>query len=151
MLKEQRINEHTQDSVKRRDPGISQLAHKYNKLCDDMNTLIRQKKAPRNSTASLRIDMEQLFELDVDDDIWLDVGIGYDDEEDSRVPPLWLSNENVRAGIRAVMDLDRCLEEKKRLLQERSAMQVWFNEEWRVVNQALDQGRCMFSILLSLS
>jgi hypothetical protein len=148
---EQRINEHTQDSVKRRDPGISQLAYKYNKLCDDMNTLIRQKKAPRNSIAPLKIDMEQLFGLDIDDDIWLDVGIGYDDEEDSRVPPLWLSNENVRAGIWAIMDLDRCLEEQKRLLQERSAMQLWFNEEWCVVNQALQRGKINSYLLLLCS
>ena len=69
-----------------------------------MQTLIRQKKAPRNSIAPLKIEMEGLFELDVDDDIWLDVGIGYDDEEDDTVPPLWLSNENVRAGIRAMTD-----------------------------------------------
>ncbi|KAJ3825201.1 hypothetical protein F5880DRAFT_1478695 [Lentinula raphanica] len=137
---EQRINEHTQDSVKRRDPGISQLAHKYNKLCDDMNTLIRQKKAPRNVVAPIRIDMEKLFELDVDDDIWLDIGLGYEEEGDGRVPPRWLSDDNVRAGIRAMTDRDRCHEEHVRLYEERSAMQVWFNEEWRVVNAAIDQG-----------
>lgn len=114
---EQRINEHTHDSVKRRDPGITQLAYKYNKLCDDMNTLIRQKKAPQYSTSPLKIEMERLFDLDVDDDIWLDVGIGYDDEEHGMIPPLWLSNDNVRAGIRAIMDMDRCLEEQQRLLR----------------------------------
>ncbi|KAJ3818328.1 hypothetical protein EV361DRAFT_952195 [Lentinula raphanica] len=116
---EQRINEHTQDSVKRRDPGISQLAHKYNKLCEDMNILIRKKKAPRNSVAPIKIDMERLFELDVDDDIWLDVGFGYDEEEEEESnPPLWLSNDSVRAGIRALTDRDRCLEEQARLLKE---------------------------------
>lgn len=144
---EQRINEHTQDSVKRRDPGITQLAYKYNKLCDDMKTLICQKKAPRYSTSPLKIEMERLFDLDVDDDIWLDVGIGYDDEEHGIVPPLWLSNDNVRAGIRAVMDMDRCSEERQRLLRERSALQLWFNEEWQVVNRALNQGRFQCSIV----
>lgn len=148
MWTEQRINEHTQDSVKHRDPGISQLAYKYNRLCDDMSMLIRQKKAPHNSTAPLKIEMEQLFELDVDDNIWLDVGIGYDDEEDNSVPPLWLSNENVRAGIRAITDVDCCLEEQKRLLQEQSAIQLWFDEEWRVVNGALSEGKFMASIIL---
>ncbi|KAJ3831082.1 hypothetical protein F5878DRAFT_504093, partial [Lentinula raphanica] len=137
---EQRINEHTQDSVKRRDPGISQLAHKYNKLCEEMKTLIRQKKAPRNVVAPIQIDMEKLFELDVDDDIWLDVGLGYEEAGDETVPPLWLSDDNVRAGIRALTDRDRCHEEQARLYEERNAIQLWFNEEWRVVNAAIQQG-----------
>ncbi|KAJ3816384.1 hypothetical protein F5880DRAFT_1619395 [Lentinula raphanica] len=118
---EQRINELTQDSVKRRDPGITQLAYKYNRLCEDMNTLIRRKKAPRNSVAPIKIDMETLFELDVNDDIWLDVGLGYDDEEqDGTTPLLWLK-------------------EQARLLKERSALQIWFSEEWQVVHEAIEQ------------
>ena len=76
----QRINEHTQDSVQRRDPGISELACRYNRLCNDMEMLIRQRKAPRNSVALLKIEMERLFTLDVENDIWLDVGIGYEEE-----------------------------------------------------------------------
>ncbi|KAJ3792094.1 hypothetical protein GGU11DRAFT_865191 [Lentinula aff. detonsa] len=101
---EQCINEHTEDSVRRRDPGITQLAYQYNRLCDDMERLILQKKAPRNSVAPLKIEMEQLFKLDVNDDIWVDVGIGYNDEEVETVPPLWLSDENIRSGIRALTD-----------------------------------------------
>lgn len=86
--------------------------------------------------------MEGLFDLDVDDDIWLDIGLGYDDDDaDGSVPPLWLSNDNVRAGIRAMLDRDRCLEERKRLLDERSAMQEWFSEEWMVVTLAMRDGR----------
>ncbi|KAJ3764685.1 hypothetical protein FB446DRAFT_795852 [Lentinula raphanica] len=136
----QHINEHTQDSVKRRDPGISQLAHKYNKLCDDMNTLIRQKKAPRNAVAPIQIDMEKLFQLDVDDDIWLDIGLGYAEAGDETVPPLWLSDDNVRIGIRAMTDRDHCREEQARLYQEQNAIQLWFHEEWRVVNAAIEKG-----------
>lgn len=124
--------------MKRRDPGISELARRYNRLCTDMETLIKQKKAPRNSVAPLKINMEQLFDLDVNDDIWLDIGIGYDDEVNETVPPLWLSSDDVRVGIRAMTDRDRCLEEQKRLLKERNAMQVWFSEEWKVVNAAID-------------
>lgn len=106
-----------------------------------MERLIQQKKAPRNSVAPLKIEMEGLFELDVDDDIWLDVGIGYNEESDT-VPPLWLSNEGVRTGIRAMTDRDRCVEERKRLLKERNSLQVWFNEEWQVVNKAIDDSTC---------
>ncbi|KAE9391464.1 hypothetical protein BT96DRAFT_959544 [Gymnopus androsaceus JB14] len=128
-----------------RDPGIAELTRKYNKLCDDMATLIRQKKAPRNAISPVRIEMEGLFNLDVDDDIWLDIGLGYDDDDDNgggigSAPPLWLSNDNVRAGIRAMLDRDRCLEERKCLLNERDAMQEWFSEEWKVVLTAMQDG-----------
>lgn len=86
--------------------------------------------------------MEGLFDLDVDDDIWLDIGLGYDDDDaDVSVPPLWLSNDSVRVGIRAMLDRDRCLEERQRLLDERSAMQEWFSEEWTVVTRAMQDGR----------
>ncbi|KAF9060549.1 hypothetical protein BDP27DRAFT_1181967, partial [Rhodocollybia butyracea] len=57
-VRKQWINKHTQDSVKRRDPAIANLAHQYNKLFADMQRLIQQKKAPRNSVAPLKIEME---------------------------------------------------------------------------------------------
>ncbi|KAF9070217.1 hypothetical protein BDP27DRAFT_1382877 [Rhodocollybia butyracea] len=119
---EQRINEHTQDSVKRRDPAIADLACRYNKLCNDMHRLIQQKKAPRNSVAPLKIEMEGLFDLDVDDDIWLDIGLGYEEQDDT-IPPLWLSNDHVRTGICALLDRDRYREDWARIVGERNAMQ----------------------------
>lgn len=79
--------------------------------------------------------------LDVDDEIWLNMGIGYDIEGDDRVPPLWLSNDKVREGIRAMTDRDRCIEERVRLLKERSALQLWFSEEWKVINAAIECGK----------
>lgn len=140
MAIEERINEHTQDSVKRRDPSIAELARRYNKLCDDMQTLIRQKKAPQNSVGPVKIEMEGLFDLDVDDDIWLDIGLGYEEDDDETIPPLWLSNDMVRTGIRAMLDRDRCREDRARILGERNAMQEWFSEEWQVIHASMDRG-----------
>ncbi|KAJ3978579.1 hypothetical protein F5890DRAFT_1422496, partial [Lentinula detonsa] len=144
---EQRINDHTQDSVKRRDPGIAELARKYNRLCEEMATIIQKRKAPRNAIAPPKIEMDGLFDLDVDDDIWLDIGLGYNEDkegEGGNAPPLWLSNENVRKGIRALLERDRCEEERDRLLTERRAMQEWFSEEWKVILAATeDKGKSM--------
>ncbi|KII83041.1 hypothetical protein PLICRDRAFT_119897, partial [Plicaturopsis crispa FD-325 SS-3] len=74
--------------------------------------------------------------LDVDDDIWQDIGLEEDDEGYGDVP-LWLGDDNVRDGIRARMDLDRCLEEEVRLQRERCTMQEWMLEEWNVLREAL--------------
>ncbi|KAJ3709644.1 hypothetical protein DFJ43DRAFT_1162491 [Lentinula guzmanii] len=78
---EQRVNDHTQDSVKRRDPTIASLARKYNQYCVELARLIEQRKATRNAVPPKAIDMDKLFSLDVDDDIWLDIGLGYDNDK----------------------------------------------------------------------
>jgi hypothetical protein len=94
--------------------------------------------------------MEGLFDLDVDDDIWLDIGLGYKEDSDETVPPLWLSNDMVRTGIRALLDQDRCLEESARILGERNAMQEWFGEEWQVVAAAMHRSTSNFLIVNSV-
>ncbi|KAK7438566.1 hypothetical protein VKT23_017901 [Stygiomarasmius scandens] len=119
---ERRLHEHTEDSVKRRDPSIQQLAQKYNR------------KAPRNAIAPQPIDVSKLFNLDVDDEIWQDIGLNYDEASDQDTsPPPWLADEKMRKGIRAMLELDRCEEEEERLGVERKAMRTWFEEEWEVV------------------
>ncbi|KAJ3780706.1 hypothetical protein GGU10DRAFT_397699 [Lentinula aff. detonsa] len=125
----QRVNDHTQDSIKRRDPTITSLARKYNQYCIELARLIEQHKATHNAVPPKPIDMDKLFSLDVDDDIWLDIGLGYDNDNDNdndnTAPPLWLSNEKIREGIRALLDRDHC--------EEEHAMQQWFHEEWQVL------------------
>jgi hypothetical protein len=136
---------HTEAAVKRREPTISKLNGQYNKLCKEIATLIKQKKAPPHSMAPLPIPADHLWQLDMDDDIWQDIGL--DDDEISAEPPLWLCDEKVRSGIRAMLELDRCKEENVRLKKERCAMQVWFAEEWQVVNLALEQAGVLIMIL----
>ncbi|THU81002.1 hypothetical protein K435DRAFT_694536 [Dendrothele bispora CBS 962.96] len=130
---EQQLHTHTRDAVQRREPGILALATKYNKLCDEMSQLIQQRKAPRFAVAPAKIQRGSLFDLDVDEDIWQDIGL---EDEPSTNPPLWLCNENVRKGIRAMLELDRCEEEMERLRVQRNALQEWFIEEWKLLNAA---------------
>ncbi|THU79970.1 hypothetical protein K435DRAFT_696684 [Dendrothele bispora CBS 962.96] len=134
---QQRLDDHTREAIQRREPGITNLASKYNKLCDDMTDLIRRHQAPKFAIAPKKIDRQSLFDLDVDEEIWQDVGLD-DDVED---PPLWLCNEEVRRGIRAVLELDRCNEETSRLQAQRKALQEWFTEEWYTLKAALEQTR----------
>ncbi|KIK64450.1 hypothetical protein GYMLUDRAFT_240994 [Collybiopsis luxurians FD-317 M1] len=115
-ISEQRINEHTQDSVRQQEPAIAVLACKYNALSPKL------------------INLDNLCNLDVDNDIWLDIGLSYDD---NAPPLLWLSDENVHAGIRSLLDRDRCKEERKLLQAEHDSMQEWFSEEWHVTQAVL--------------
>ncbi|EIW73918.1 hypothetical protein CONPUDRAFT_160579 [Coniophora puteana RWD-64-598 SS2] len=110
-VNERRLNEHANQSVKRREPGISVLVHKYNTLCHELELLKRRGHAPQNAILPHHINKEGIFDLDVDDNIWEDVGL----HEDIPHPPDWLANNSVRDGIRHLLARDRCKEELHRL------------------------------------
>ncbi|KAJ7604320.1 hypothetical protein DFH06DRAFT_1021208, partial [Mycena polygramma] len=97
---------------------------------------IKKGRAPRGAIAPERIAKEGLYKLDVDDAIWQDVGLG--DDDDSVEPPPWLSDDHVRSGIRAVLELERTEEEDVILRKERRSMRSWFIEEWTILNGAME-------------
>ncbi|KAJ7430688.1 hypothetical protein B0H11DRAFT_2391891 [Mycena galericulata] len=131
-----KLKTHIEDAVKRRDPGILQLLRHYNELCKEMATLIKQRKAPRNAIAPKPIESKGIWALDVDDEIWQDVGL--DDTLDGSEPPLWLKSDAVRQGIKAMLELDRCDEEQPRLFHECRSLRYWLSEEWEAVTTAME-------------
>ncbi|KAJ7344069.1 hypothetical protein DFH08DRAFT_701729, partial [Mycena albidolilacea] len=126
---ENQRNDHASQAIKRREPNISKLLKTYNTLCEDIASLIRTKKAPKGAVAPPPIPEKGLYQLDVDDAIWQDAGL----EDVDGDPPRWLTDDNVRSGIRAMLLKDRCEEEAPRLLRERGHLQIWFATEWNVV------------------
>ncbi|KAI6004876.1 hypothetical protein EDD15DRAFT_2384749 [Pisolithus albus] len=132
-VSEQRLQNHTETSVKQREPGIVKLCTNYNNMCAQMAALIHQGKAPQGSIAPVLIPRDALFKLDVDDDIWQDAGL---EDDTGRFPPAWLADENVRSGIRSLLELRRCEEEERRLLHERRMLMEWFSEEWSRLQRA---------------
>ena len=137
-----KLRGHTETSVKHRDPTITKLTREYNELCRQLGLSIRQKKAPAGAIQPQEIPREGLFKLDVDDEIWQDVGL---DDDHYAEMPLWLSDEGVRQGIRSLLELDQCEEEKLRLQQERCALQEWLLEEWEVNQQALNAAGIVYN------
>lgn len=123
--------------MKRREPSIQNLVKRYNEACAQMRILLQRGQAPVGATVPLDINGKTVFLLDVDDNIWQDIGL--DDSTDGLAIPLWLGNEDVRCGIRAQLELDRCNEEEARLKRERCAMQEWFLEEWNATIAARTQ------------
>jgi hypothetical protein len=100
-----------------------------------MLQLIKDGKAPHGACCPSKIEAKALFALDVDDEIWQDVGL--DDDVPGTEPPPWLANNDVRDGIKALLERDRCLEEEARLQHECRSMQEWFSEEWRIIDLLL--------------
>ncbi|KAJ7127206.1 hypothetical protein C8R44DRAFT_830670 [Mycena epipterygia] len=134
-VSEQKLLNHTESAIKRREPQISHLRADYNKLCDTIAKEISKGRAPARAIAPERIESGTLYALDVDDAIWQDVGLLDDDK--GVEPPLWLSDDSVRSGIRAMLDLDRANEEDIILAKERRSLRAWFAEEWTIMNVAI--------------
>ena len=68
-----KLEKNAQSQIKRKEPGVQALVQKYNKLCDELTRIIKAHKAPRRAVAPLSIDLDGLYQLDVDDDIWQDI------------------------------------------------------------------------------
>jgi hypothetical protein len=112
-----------------------------------MRELIAQRKAPLGATVPDKVEMAGLFALDVDDAIWQDVGLA---DEDLMDPPLWMCDDDVQRGIKARLELGRCLEEEARLVHERHALQVWFSEEWKIVMEGCEATGAYYHIFTLL-
>ncbi|KAG1778076.1 hypothetical protein EV702DRAFT_1179091 [Suillus placidus] len=78
------------------------------------------------------IPRDGIFLLDVDDDIWQDIGL----DDDTMAPPAWLSDDAVRNGICLQLEVDRCMEEEARLMRERAVIQEWMLAEWEAIRGA---------------
>ncbi|KAJ7708183.1 hypothetical protein B0H17DRAFT_1191672 [Mycena rosella] len=131
---ENQRNEHAGAAIKQREPNIARLVKEYNKICDQIEALIKAKKVPARAVVPVLVPAKGIYQLDVDDVIWQDLGLDGDEEG---APPLWLRDNKVRLGIQALLQKDRCHEEAPRLLRERGHLQIWFATEWRAVDEAL--------------
>lgn len=73
-----------------------------------------------------------IWDLDMDDPIWSDPAL-YSGGEDV---PRWMYDTIFKAGIRAVIQLDRCCEESERLESEMEAFVQWIAGRFDLLNQA---------------
>ncbi|KAG1888481.1 uncharacterized protein F5891DRAFT_987773 [Suillus fuscotomentosus] len=131
-VNELNLHSHTETSIKWREPTILKIVSTYNTLCDQLYAMIRQCKAPLGAIAPLHISRQGIFQLDVDDEIWQDVGL----EDEIADPPPWLADNNVRHSICLLLDHDRCVEEENRLSCEHCVMQEWMITEWTALQSA---------------
>lgn len=75
---------------------------------------------------------QRIWNLDVDDPIWSDPAL-YSDGGDV---PRWMYDTVFKAGIRAILQLDRCSEEKEHLDYEVEAFVGWIAGRFDLLNQA---------------
>ncbi|KAL0569425.1 hypothetical protein V5O48_012542 [Marasmius crinis-equi] len=117
-----RVHQVTRTAISKRKAAFESQIRKFNQHVTYLEEHHRPhfripipKRLP-TELASLR-DMETSH-------LWEDVWI-----EQVEMPPQWLVNEDIRKGIRAVLTLDRCAEERVRLQTEAKNMCSWFRDE----------------------
>jgi hypothetical protein len=96
---DQKLDKHIANSVKYREPSIQWLVKSYNVMCAEMCRL-----APQKAYLPHPLDMSGIYKLDVDDLIWHDAGLGKDTEEREGDGLRWMCDENVRKGIKHLLD-----------------------------------------------
>jgi len=79
-----------------------------------MKELIECGRAPINASVPHSLLDQWIWDLDVDDPIWEDPAL-YSGDGDA---PRWMYDTAFKAGIRAVLQLDRCYKESARLEAE---------------------------------
>jgi hypothetical protein len=89
----------------------------------ESNTIIPVPRHLSNKLAILRDDPYLM------EDVWIEMKTG--------PAPRWLTDPNVRTGIRAMLKGDRCLEERRRLGLEADNLCRWFGQELAAVELAL--------------
>ncbi|KAG6904872.1 hypothetical protein DXG01_006552 [Tephrocybe rancida] len=108
-VNDHKVDAHTVSSIKQCEPAITKVVQSFNALCNTMEDLLKKGKAPLGVTCPKKLEIKGIFALDVDDSIWEDLGL---DEGSPAAPPPWLSGKGVHMGIRALLEYDRCVEEK---------------------------------------
>ncbi|KIJ23361.1 hypothetical protein M422DRAFT_84127, partial [Sphaerobolus stellatus SS14] len=105
-------HQQTKNLLKRSRQSITTLISRYNALINEMKTLKHRRRAPAGAIVPDRLEATDLFRLDVDDDIWMDLA---GDGDENTIPPAWMADIAVRASIPALLECGRVEEERERL------------------------------------
>ncbi|KIJ30801.1 hypothetical protein M422DRAFT_186667, partial [Sphaerobolus stellatus SS14] len=73
---------------------ISTLVSCFNHLVQDLHNVKKRGGIPCGMDVPQRLNTQELYRLDVDDPIWIDV---MEDDKEGQSPPRWLSDNAVRS------------------------------------------------------
>ncbi|KAF7357059.1 hypothetical protein MSAN_01299300 [Mycena sanguinolenta] len=125
-----KLHQATRKAISKRQPALMRSIRKFNDYCELLARL-----RPENCTIPILSALStQLNGLRNDptlhEDIWI--------SRSERPIPRWLSDGDVRDGIRSLHSADRCAEESIRLNLERENLEAWLTEEAEIVAHALN-------------
>jgi hypothetical protein len=111
-----------------------------------MQDLIANGDAPPGAVVPKQLSSDKLWDLDVDDELWMD--LARDSQQQDDAPSRWLYDQPTQRGIRAMLDLQRAEEEIERLQHESGAMYKWLRGQGEQLKLASDMAKGTQSIIL---
>ncbi|KAJ7745942.1 hypothetical protein DFH07DRAFT_748628, partial [Mycena maculata] len=119
----------TSKAIAKRQPALLRSVAKFNSYCAALEDL-RPMTCDIPIPPPLATDLTSLLnDPYLQQDVWMAPSGG--------PPPRWLSDEDVRDGIRSLHVADRCVEEAVRLNAERRNLRIWLDEELAIVARAM--------------
>ncbi|KAL0567055.1 hypothetical protein V5O48_014942 [Marasmius crinis-equi] len=117
-----KVHQATRNAITKRAPVIENLIRKFIQF---VTQLKKDHKAHYRIPIPERLPTQLALLWDMETShLWEDVWI-----LQTETPPKWLVNEGVRKGIQAVLNLDRCAEDRVRLSHEATNLCAWFRDE----------------------
>ncbi|KAG6862631.1 hypothetical protein C0991_011149, partial [Blastosporella zonata] len=124
-----KLHQTTRNAIASRAPALMNAIRKFNGYCA-MAASINKDKWNIPTPEPLPLKLAELRESPLlYEDIWI--------TKDIKECPLWLTKPRVRDGIRAVLKMDRCLEEQERLTQEAENLCRWFGRELQALEATI--------------
>lgn len=131
-----KLHQSTRKAISKRQTALLRSIAKFNTLCAELARL-RPPGCPIPVPSPLSTKLDRLREdPTLHEDVWITPTEG--------TLPRWLSDADVRDGIRALHSADRCAEEAQRLNLERANMANWLTQELSIVTAAIDMLDGMF-------
>lgn len=124
-----KLHQATRTAIKKRAPALMAGLRKYNDICAMLVTMYQVQwniPLPEPLPTELKPlrDAPHLME-----DVWI--------SRPMEEVPRWLSDSAVRRGIRAMLKVDRCTEEQRRLQMEAVNLSRWYGRELAAIELAL--------------
>jgi hypothetical protein len=124
-----KLHQHTRKAISKRQPTLMKAIRKFNGYCERLEGLFEP-----SSNIPLPLPLPtKLADLRDNSSLMEDVWI----TPSTSKPPAWLEDPDVRVGIRALLKVERCLEEQKRLGIESDNLCRWFGRELGAVELSL--------------
>ncbi|OJT05167.1 hypothetical protein TRAPUB_3992 [Trametes pubescens] len=124
-----KLHQQTRKAISKRTPALMTAIRKFNKYCDELEALYQDEwgfplpQALPTELGALRDEPDLLA------DVWISPTAGN--------TPKWLEDSDTRQGIRAMLTLDRCREERRRLGNEADNLCRWYGRELSGIELAL--------------
>ncbi|KAF5332294.1 hypothetical protein D9611_008142 [Ephemerocybe angulata] len=126
------LHQLTIKAIQKRKPALITAIETYNNFVADLTILNKPEyKIPTPSPLPLDFTELRAPASGLWEDVWTTRSLG-------KIPE-WLEDAGVREGIRAMLKLDRCDEELKRLGKEADGLCRWYGEELKRIEVALLQ------------